>query len=89
MDFSIIIVTAQRKELLIRSIESVAIECKSFLQNSSLEIIAILNDPEDLNTLQYLKSITLPIQYSVVQKGVLGVARNEGIRLAKGKWILF
>jgi glycosyltransferase involved in cell wall biosynthesis len=85
--FSIIIPCHNEQEHILKTIKS--IEAQTF---SDFEILIILDKSTDksLDIIEYHKNRSpFPIKTFIVNKGSAAGARNEGIKWAKGKYILF
>lgn len=83
--FSVVIPTYNRLDLLKKTLESVF---KQTFKN--FEIITIDNFSSD-NTEKYIKNIKKKnlIYKKINNNGIIGISRNEGIKIAKGQWIAF
>ncbi len=84
MDFSIILPTYNRLSQLKRALQSI------FKQDFGDYEVVVVNDGSNDGTDLYLKSLTLPKLKWIFQdnKGP-AAARNAGIKIAKGKYIVF
>lgn len=85
MDLSIIIINYNTKDLLLRCLESI----KKNTNNLSYEIIVIDNDSKD-GSVESIKMINNFLVKIISNKKNLGFAKanNQGIKIAKGRYIL-
>lgn len=85
LNYSIIIPTKNVPELLARCVASIP-------ERDDLEIIVVddFSNPEkvDYTKIPELKRTNLTIIYNTESKGA-GYSRNQGIKVAKGKWLVF
>lgn len=80
---SVVIPTYNRKHIVFEAIKSVLQQ-----EPKNYEVIVIDNGSTD-TTVEYLKSLQLPIRIIRKENGGAAGARNEGIKHAEGKYIAF
>ncbi len=83
---SIIIPTYRRAEILRQCLTHLALQTIA----SGLEVIVVLDGPDEKTSLLLEKhNLPLSISSKTIQKSQQGVARNEGVRMARGETVLF
>jgi len=80
---SVVIPTYNRKELVLEAIRSVLVQ-----EPKNYEVI-VVDDGSSDRTVEYLKSLRLPIQIIAKENGGISSARNAGIKIASGQYIAF
>lgn len=80
-DFSVIIPHYNSPELLAKLINSIP-------QNKAIEVIVVDNSPSKIAKDEILSTRDFKLIYSAPKRGA-GGARNEGIKKANGKWLIF
>jgi glycosyltransferase involved in cell wall biosynthesis len=80
---SVVIPTYNRKGLVLEAIHSALQQ-----EPKNYEVI-VVDDGSTDGTVEYLKSLNLPIKIISKKNGGVSSARNEGIKYAKGRYVAF